>query len=100
MPWNLHQQHKKAFVLAAWRSREERFYWHQMDEVNKRKTIQRCKTRWQKLTKARGMKMDALSLSTAELPYGMQADDIQPSLYHFEESSLEEQPLDDTGSEE
>jgi len=75
---------KKGFCIGCLRSREERFHWHQMDEIEKRKTIQLCKGRWQKLNKAREARIAALSLSSVELPYGLKEGDIQPSLYHFD----------------
>ncbi|TBR37511.1 DUF1289 domain-containing protein [Marinomonas agarivorans] len=64
---------KTGFCTGCLRSREERFQWFQMSDVEKRKTIQRCKTRWQKVIKAREDKLT----TQHHLPYGMTDDDVQ-----------------------
>lgn len=74
---------KKGFCVGCLRSREERFLWHKMEEQDKRKTIQRCKTRWQKLIKAKEDKLTTNLISTT-LPYGMTDEDIQPPLLYLE----------------
>lgn len=71
---------KTGFCTGCLRSREERFHWFQMSDIEKRKTIQRCKTRWQKVIKAREEKFTKVHEEKSPLPYGMTEADIQPLL--------------------
>ncbi|MAF15445.1 MAG: DUF1289 domain-containing protein [Marinomonas sp.] len=71
----------KGYCKGCLRSREERFHWHEMSEVQKRHVIQLCRSRWQRILKAR---QDRLSeqehVVDKELPYGMQKEDL-PDLF-------------------
>lgn len=75
----------KGFCVGCLRSREERFHWHSMTNVDKRKTIQRCKGRWQKLLKACEVRIEEETRSRHHLPYGMSEADIQLSLEHIDD---------------
>ncbi|MFD1384459.1 DUF1289 domain-containing protein [Rhodanobacter aciditrophus] len=69
------QSSAKGFCKGCLRSREERFHWHTMGEVERRQVIQLCKTRWQRLLKARQERLD---MSTEkDLPYGMEGEEVQ-----------------------
>ena len=59
----------KGFCKGCLRSREERFHWHTLSDVEKRKVLQLCKQRWQRLIKARQARLAAET--TKHLPYGM-----------------------------
>lgn len=68
----------KGYCKGCLRSRDERFHWHGLSDVDKRKVLQMCKHRWQRLVKARLDRLEAES--DAILPYGM-TDDMAQSLF-------------------
>jgi uncharacterized protein len=66
----------KGFCKGCLRSREERFQWFRLTDREKRKVLQICKQRWQRLLKARQGRMDSLN-QRSTLPYGMTEDSVQ-----------------------
>ncbi len=70
------QNSAKGFCKGCLRSREERFQWFSLSEVEKRKVLQTCKQRWQRLLKARQDKLETLD-SKKNLPYGMTEEGIK-----------------------
>lgn len=69
------QSSAKGFCKGCLRSREERFHWHDLNEVQRRQVIQLCKARWQRLLKARQERL--LSDQERDLPYGMEGEEVQ-----------------------
>lgn len=69
------QSSAKGFCKGCLRSREERFQWHSLNEVERRHVIQLCKTRWQRLLKARQERLD--SVTEKDLPYGMEGEEVK-----------------------
>lgn len=60
----------KGFCKGCLRSREERYQWFRLTDSEKRKVLQICRQRWQRLLKARQERLDSVTqLNT--LPYGM-----------------------------
>ncbi|MFT2111252.1 DUF1289 domain-containing protein [Marinomonas sp. 2405UD68-3] len=70
------QNSAKGFCKGCLRSREERYQWFTLSEVEKRKVLQTCKHRWQRLLKARQDKLDSLD-NAKSLPYGMTEEGMQ-----------------------
>lgn len=66
----------KGFCKGCLRSREERYQWFRLTDSEKRKVLQTCKQRWQRLLKARQERLDSMDKSN-NLPYGMTENGIQ-----------------------
>lgn len=65
---------RKGFCKGCLRSRDERFYWHSLNDEDKRKVLQLCKQRRQRLLRARQEKQ--MADEEASLPYGMEEQDL------------------------
>ncbi|ADZ92655.1 DUF1289 domain-containing protein [Marinomonas mediterranea] len=65
---------KKGYCKGCLRSRDERFHWHGMTEVERRHVLHLCRSRWQRIIKARQDKME--KKQSASLPYGMDETDM------------------------
>ncbi|WP_067100051.1 DUF1289 domain-containing protein [Marinomonas atlantica] len=69
------QSSSKGYCKGCLRSREERFHWHEFNDVQKRQVIQLCRSRWQRIIKAKQERLN--SINDKDLPYGMEGEDIQ-----------------------
>ncbi|MCZ2721436.1 DUF1289 domain-containing protein [Marinomonas sp. 15G1-11] len=69
----------KGFCKGCLRSREERFQWFNLSNTEKRKVLQTCKQRWQRLLRARQERLETMDESR-HLPYGM-TDENNQSLF-------------------
>lgn len=65
----------KGYCKGCLRSRDERFHWHEMNDTEKRQVIQLCRSRWQRILKARNERLQ--EPSSKDLPYGMEGEDVQ-----------------------
>ena len=65
----------KGYCKGCLRNREERFHWHEMDDTQKRQVIQLCRSRWQRIMRARQERL--LQQSDKDLPYGMEGEAMQ-----------------------
>ncbi|TDO98006.1 DUF1289 domain-containing protein [Marinomonas balearica] len=70
---------KKGYCKGCLRSREERFYWHGMTDMERRHVLQLCRSRWQRIIKTRQDKTKKEGAESS-LPYGIDDADI-PDLF-------------------
>ncbi|MBM6551104.1 DUF1289 domain-containing protein [Marinomonas ostreistagni] len=64
----------KGYCKGCLRSRDERFHWHEMSDAQKRQVIQLCRSRWQRILRAR---QERLQHSDKPMPYGMEGEAMQ-----------------------